>query len=86
MRMVQMGGFLLMERREEEVRRRRDRSSVGQTESWRAEDKRGEGDRGCVCVFGGVGGGIKSKWVRGFGCREHIHQGSFLVSNWSDQR
>lgn len=47
------GGFLLMERREEEVRRRRDRSSVGQTESWRAEDKRGEGDRGCVCVFGG---------------------------------
>lgn len=52
------GGFLLMERREEEVRRRRrDRSSVGQTESWRAEDKRGEGDRGCVCVFGGWGVG-----------------------------
>lgn len=31
----------VMERRQEEVRRRKeDRSSVGQTESWRAKDKR----------------------------------------------
>ena len=37
-------------------------------------------------VYGGAKGGIKKKkWVRGFGCREHIHQGSFLVSNWSNQ-
>lgn len=37
-------------------RRNQDRSSVGQTESWRAKDKRGEGDRGYwVCVKGGRG-------------------------------
>lgn len=62
---------------------RKDRSSVGQKESWGAKDKRGE-DRDwsgvfvcvCVCFEGGV---------RGFVCREHIHQGSLLVSNWSNQ-
>lgn len=44
------------DRKEEEKgerRRKKDRSSVGQTESWRAKDKRREGDRGYwVCVRG----------------------------------
>lgn len=44
-----------------ERRRKEDRSSVGQTESWRAKDKRGEGDRGYwVCV----GGGSKGELLR----------------------
>lgn len=33
-------------------RRKKDRSSVGQAESWRAKDKRGEGDIAGVCVRG----------------------------------
>lgn len=37
-------GGAVMERRQEEVRKE-DRSSVGQTESWRAEDKRRRRDR-----------------------------------------
>lgn len=51
-----------MSPRGEESSEEEDRSAVGQTQSWRAEDKRGGGDT--VCAGG----------ERGFGCREHIHQ------------
>lgn len=52
---MEMVDFLLIEMSEKEVRgggggrRKEDRSSVGQTESWRAKDKRGEGDI-AVCM------------------------------------
>lgn len=86
MRMVQMGNF-------SSWKEGRKRWGGGGTEVELDRQRAGElkiregREIEVVCACSGVGcGGIKSKWVRGFGCREHIHQGSFLVSNWSDQR